>query len=462
MRKRQMEGVENANWVIAIASVAHAVVQLDVAIVNVALQKISANLSADVSALQWLVNSYTLAFAVFLLSAGSIGDRIGSKLLFLVGCLVFAASSMACGLAPNIQLLNISRALQGLGAALLIPSSLALLRNICARDKELLARGVAIWAAVGGASFACGPVIGGVLLAAFGWRSIFLVNVPLCAFGAVLAYRYLRETPKSYQIEFDWLGQFLAALALLGLVGAAIEFHARGLRHPFVLGGLVCAIVTGGAFFYAEKKSTTPMLPMHLFRDARFSAPIIFGMIINATYCGVIFILSLYLQSVLEYSTMQAGLAFLPLTATFVVANLISGRMTASSGPRLPMLVGAAVAAIGYALLLPLSDKSTIYEMLPGFFLIPAGMGMTVPAILIATLSSVDQTWSGTASAVLTSARQVGVAIGVAVFGSLIGEGSKQGILSALHISVFFSALLLLVALGIAFYALPRVSETTA
>lgn len=445
--------------VLLVTCFASSVVQLDVTIVNVALQRIDTQLGVGVNELQWVVNAYTLAFAVLLLSAGAFGDRWGSRRTFIVGMRLFALASLACGLAPTIEALILARAVQGAGAALLVPSSLAQLRHAAAGDARTLARSVTVWAAVGGASFAAGPVIGGFLLAIWGWPSIFFVNIPACMLGLALASRALRETPKGAGRSFDWLGQGLAALGLVGLVGGSMELHARSASHPLVVAALAIGAVCLAAFLWVESRTRDPVLPLNLFRDARVSVSIGFGITINLTYCGAIFILSLYLQSVLGYSTVRAGLAFIPLTATFVVANLVSGRLLALAGPALPLVAGGAVAALGYALLVPLDGESTFLEMLPGFLLIPAGMGTTVPAIMSATLAGARTSAAGTASATLNAARQVGGALGVALAGSLLGQGAGPDIIWALHVTGWASAALLACAAGVAALLWPSLAH---
>jgi DHA2 family methylenomycin A resistance protein-like MFS transporter len=212
-------------WVITASSFAFAVIQLDVTIVNVALPRIGEDLGANLTELQWVVDAYTLGFAALLLSAGVAVDRLGSKRVFVTGFIGFAAASLACGLAPGPGFLNITRAIQGIGAALLVPSSLAILNDACAHDSRLRARAIGIWTAAGGAAIAAGPVVGGLLLNWLGWRSIFFVNLPICALGLGLTLRCVPSTPrdKRKHRSFDIPGQVLAILALIALIGAVIE-----------------------------------------------------------------------------------------------------------------------------------------------------------------------------------------------------------------------------------------------
>src|SRR5580693_3039376 len=212
-------------WIVAASSFAFAVIQLDVTIVNVALARISADFEATVADLQWVIDAYTLGFAAFLLSAGVVVDRLSSKRVFVSGFVGFAAASLACGLAPNPGFLNATRAIQGIGAALLVPSSLAILNDACAHDSRLRARAIGIWTAAGGVSIAAGPVVGGLLLTGLGWRSIFLVNIPICALGIALTLRCVPPTQrnKEKRRSFDFAGQVLAIVALTAFIGTIIE-----------------------------------------------------------------------------------------------------------------------------------------------------------------------------------------------------------------------------------------------
>jgi MFS transporter, DHA2 family, methylenomycin A resistance protein len=436
-------------WVIAATSFGFVVVQLDVTVVNVALPQIAADLHASVAVLQWVVDAYALTFAVLLLSAGSLGDRFGAKSLFMLGFALFAAASVACGLAPNGALLVAGRAVQGIGAALLVPTSLALLNQASAHDDALRARAVALWTAAGGVSMAVGPLVGGLLIGAFGWRSIFWVNVPVAIIGLAMTLRVPDTIRRPDAQRLDAGSQLLGIVALSGLIGAVIEARPLGLTHPVVMIGLVLAVACGIAFVRAERRSSAPMVPPDVFRDARLGPLIAFGTLVNLTYYGIIFVLSLYLQQLLGYSAIRAGVAYVPLTATFIVSNVASGWLTGRTGARIPMAAGAIVGALGFALLLRLDASSTYATMLVAFLLIPTGIGLAVPAMTTATLAAVDRKWAGTASALLNTARQAGGATGVAIFGALVG-GGRNAIVSGLHWASLASTVMLLGAAALA------------
>lgn len=451
--------------VLLACSFAFIVVQLDITIVNVALPHIGAELHAGVAGLQWVVDAYTLGFAVFLLSAGVLGDRFGSRRTFLTGFALFAAASLACALAPNAWLLNIARAVQGLGAALLVPSSLAILNAAYAHDKAGLAKAIGWWTAAGGVSIAAGPVLGGLLLAIGGWRGIFWVNIPVCVAGywltrRVVPHRQGRDPHRS----FDVAGQLLAILALTALIGAVIEFQALGLAHRAIQVALAVAVLASALFLLVERRSAAPMLPLSLFASKAFSGAVLFGVFVNLSYYGVIFVLSFYLQQVRGFGALHAGLVFLPLTGTFIVANLVSGRIAGRTGLRLPMIVGGLVCAAGYALLagFGISADASFLQMLPGLALIPAGMGLAVPAMTTSILSGVERGQAGTASAVLNTARQVGGAVGVAVFGALAAGASAPQVMHGIRLALEVSCALLLAAAALAAWCIARPSPALA
>jgi DHA2 family methylenomycin A resistance protein-like MFS transporter len=400
------------------------------------------------------VDAYALTFAVLLLSAGVLGDRWGAKKAYLAGFFLFAVSSAACGGAQTVGQLVFARAVQGVGAALMIPPSLALLNHACAHDPFLRARAIGFWTAAGGVSIAAGPVVGGFLMGWLGWRSIFFVNLPVCLAGIILTLR-VEETERKLSEYLDWGGQLLAIIMLTGLTGAVIEIGPHGIQSPLVIGGFCVALVSGILFFRTESRSSHPMLPLYFFRLPNFSPAVIFGVIVNLTYYGVIFLLSLYLQRVKGYSPKVTGLAFLPLTATFIFSNVFSGWAMSRFGYRWPMVAGAVVTAVAFGLLGRLSASSSYYEMLPPFLLIPLGMGFAVPTMTTTILASVDKQHSGTASAVLNAARQCGGAIGVAAFGAM-AAGASGHIVHGMQIASAFSCAFLVVAAGTAALGIRR------
>jgi DHA2 family methylenomycin A resistance protein-like MFS transporter len=440
--------ISGAGWTIAAASFGFMVVQLDVTIVNVALPAMARDLGGGTAGLQWVVDAYTLSFAVLLLSAGVLGDLFGARRVYLAGFGLFAAASAVCGLAPSAGVLIAARVAQGAAAALMVPNSLVVLNFATGHDHKLRARAVGIWTAASGMSIGVGPVVGGLLLTSFGWRSIFWVNLPICLVGVALTLAFAPVTPvRAEKRRLDLPGQALAILALLGLVGGVIEARPLGLIHPLVIGAGLLFVAAALGFVMVEHRSRAPMLPLHFFRQTGFDAAVGFGIAVNLSYYGVLFVLALYLQGAHGWSPLQAGLAILPLTLTFIVSNLVSGWLIGRFGSRFPMVIGGLIGAVGYALLVTLGARSSFAHMLPIFLLIPFGMGLGVPAMTTAILAGVDHAWSGTASAVLNAARQAAGAMGVAIFGALASNGQA---VRGLHASGLVSAALLMIGAGLA------------
>jgi len=439
------------------ASFAFIIVQLDVTIVNVALPEIGRELRAGVDQLQWVVDAYTLGFAVFLLSAGVLGDRFGARRVFLSGFALFTVTSIAAAMAPSALVLNLARAVQGVGAALMVPSSLAILNAAYAQDRAQLAKAIALWTAAGGISIALGPVLGGLLMSVAGWRSIFWVNVPIAIAGFALTLRVVPALRgKDGARSFDVAGQLLAIVALTAFIGAVIEFNELGLAHRGIQIALVVALLAGALFFRVQQRSRAPMLPLGLFRNAEFSGAVLFGVFVNFAYYGIIFVLSFYLQKIRGFSVLHAGLIFLPLTGTFLFSNIASGKMQARVGSRMPMIIGGLIGGAGYALLglFGISDDASFLAMLPGLALIPAGMGLAVPAMTTSILSAVDKSQAGTASAVLNTARQVGGAMGVAIYGALIAGSDPAAGIHGIELALTVSTALLLTVAMLAWHTI--------
>lgn len=421
------DGQQSLSMAIVATSVGFALVQLDVSIVNVALARIGGDLGSGVSGLQWVVDAYAIVFASLLLSAGALGDRVGARRVFIAGFALFGFASLFCAVARTTVELAIARALQGIGAAPLVPCSLALLTHACGSDATARGRAVSLWTAAGSVSLAAGPLLGGVMVDWFGWRSIFLVNLPVCAVAIWLTHRHVAETPMAVR-GLDVAGQVLGILALLGLTGAIIEAGRLGVTAPAVVGGVVLALFAVGAFVWTEMRSAEPMLPLGFFRRSSFSAATAVGWLINSTLYGMIFVLGLYFQRVRGWSPAISGLLFLPFPVVLGIANLAAGSVGARWGLRVPMMVGLVVGAAGYWLLGRLSTTLPYGAMLPGLVLIPAGVGLAVPLMTSALLASVPRSRSGVAAGVLNSVRQAGGAMGVALCGALLAQGGMGGI----------------------------------
>lgn len=433
-----------ATWLtLAAMSLGFGVVQLDVTIVNTTVSSIGASLGGGVTQLQWVVSAYTIAFAGLILAAGALGDRIGAKRTFMAGFAIFTLASLGCALAPSISTLIAARALQGLGAAVLVPNSLALLNHAYPDDEER-GKAVGIWAA--GASFAltAGPLAGGSLVALVGWRSIFLVNLPIGLAGLWLTWRHARETAPVAGREFDVVGQLSAIGALACLASAVIEGAPLGWTNPWVVAGLCAFVALTALFVFQERRARQPMLPLALFRNRLFSLALGVGLLANIAFYGLIFVLSLYFQKVDDYSPFETGLAFLPMMGAIIPLNLLAARASARFGAPAVISIGAATSAAGCIALCGIARGTSYRALCAPLIAIGAGLGFLVPPLTSMLLGSVEKARSGIAAGVLNATRQTGSVVGVALFGSLfvIGEASSSGVRASLVIA----AALLLVA----------------
>jgi DHA2 family methylenomycin A resistance protein-like MFS transporter len=405
---------------------------LDASVVNVALPAIGSSLGGGMSGLQWVVDAYTLAFAALMLSTGAFSDRAGASRAYALGTAVFTLASAACGLAPGLPALIGARVVQGMAAAVVLPASLALVRQAYP-DPARRARAVAAWAAGGSAAVALGPVAGGVLTSAWDWRAIFFVNLPV---GAAILLLLLRA-PRSERrpAPLDLPGQVTAVVALTALTFAVIE---RGATGAVALG---VAVVSGAAFFRVEARGPHPVVPLGLFRDLTVAVAVATGAAVSVAFYSVVFVFSLYFQQVRGLGPLAAGLAFLPMTGLIAVTNVVAGKLAGRFGPRLPMVVGQWVAVAGLLLLLCVGADTP--APLVAVLLVPLALGcaLTVPPLTAAMMDAVPAERAGLAAGVLNAARQVAGGLGIAVFGTLVADGFAAG----MRLSLALAAVLLAV-----------------
>ncbi len=426
---------------------------LDTTIVNVALPSIGRDLGAAVAGLQWVVDGYALVFAGLLLTGGALGDRLGSRGVFLAGLALFTLTSALCAVAPTLWTLVAFRVAQGLGAALLVPTSLALLRHSYA-DAGGRARAIGLWGGIAGIAAAGGPVLGGVLVAALGWRGVFLVNIPVGLLGAWLTRRYVAPAPRLRGRGLDLPAQAAAVAALGALTFGVIEGGAWGWTSPLILGAFGLGAVATALFVAVERHKSDPMLPLGLFAAPAFSAATAVGFALNFGFYGQLFVMSLYLQQVRGYSPLLTGLALLPETGMAVVASTISGRLTARTGPRPPMLTGLALGGAGL-LLLATVGPTTSYPVVGAIFVaVGFGMALTMPAATTAVMEEAPSERAGIASAVLNAARQVGGVLGVALLGALVGRDSS--FVPGMHAAMLVAGAAFLGDCALTLRAIPR------
>lgn len=424
---------------------------LDVTVVTVALPAVGTALHAGVTGLQWVVDGYTLVFAGLLLFCGGLGDRLGGKAVFLSGLVVFTLASAGCALAPTATVLALARLVQGLGAALMVPASLALLRTAYP-GRAARARAFGIWGTVAGLAAGAGPVLGGVLVAGLGWRSVFFLNLPVGLAALFLTSRHVPRCPAGRTRRgLDLPAQTAGAVCLAGLVTGCIEAGALGWTHPAVLGAFAGCLVGLVAFPVLERRSPAPMLPFSLFRARAFSASAVIGVLLNTGFYGLLFLAPLYFQGVHHYSALRTGCALLPAVGVVAAGSALAGRITARTGPRLPMVAGLVVGAAGLAGWLVAGPDTPYLALVAPMACAGFGTALTMPASTAAVMEAAPGERSGAAAAVFNAARQTGSALGVALFGTLVATGLVPG----LHTAVGIGAAGFLVAAALAARCIP-------
>ena len=415
---------------------------MDVTIVNIALPSMSKNLHGNISWLQWVVDGYTLTFACLLLSAGNLADRVGAKSTYLLGLILFTIASLACGLLSNFLMLTAMRLLQGIGAALLVPTSLALI-NASYENKKERAYAMGIWSAIGGIAGAAGPVLGGFLVFYFGWRSVFFVNAPIGLIVFFMTKKFVVNPSPSGKGHFDVLGQLLGVISIAALAFSLIEAGRMGFSSHLVVSSLVIFAVTFISFLIVEHKSTSPMFPLHFFRSQTFSVSIAIGMILSFAIYGEFFVLTLYFQHIRDYSVLITGFAFLPFLGTNALGSYLGGKLTSISGAKLPMSIGLLIGAIGYFTLLIAKEHTPFIFLILPMIAIGFGLAFAIPAATVATVHSAPEGRAGIASGALNASRQIGSLMGVAIFGTIIMI--SKNFIVGMHETLIIGGLLYLV-----------------
>ncbi|MFE5910208.1 MFS transporter [Streptomyces wedmorensis] len=423
---------------LAAAMLGFALITLDTSVVNVALPAIGADLRAGMSGLQWVVDSYTLAFAALLLSSGALADRVGASRAYGAGAVVFTLASAACGVAPGLPALLAARTVQGAAAAVMLPASLALVREAYG-DPERRARAVSLWAAGGTVAVALGPVAGGALTTAWSWRGIFFINLPLGLVALVLLTRVVRSERRPAPLDLP--GQLTAVAALGGLTFAAIEGGTEG---RWALG---VAAVSFAAFLLTESRRRHPMVPLGLFRNTTVAVAVTAGAANSVAFYGMVFVFSLFFQQVLGLSALGAGLMFLPMTGLLAGVNVLSAKAAARYGAKVPIVVGQAVAVAGLLGLLTVDADSSLAAQ--ALLLVPLalGAGFSLPPLIASMMEAVPAERAGTAAGLLNAIRQTAGGLAIAVFGSLAAQDLTTALRTGLLVSAGLLALTTLASL---------------
>jgi EmrB/QacA subfamily drug resistance transporter len=420
----------SATALLIVVCLAQFMVILDVAIVNVALPSMKTGLHFSTTGLQWVVNAYTLTFAGFLMLGGRSADLLGRRRVFLIGTALFALSSLVCALADSRGLLIGARALQGLSGAVLSPATLSIITSTLPEGPERN-RGLAAWGAVGGLGASSGALLGGVLTQAFGWPAIFAVNVPL---GAIVVALGIRVIPSIARAEgtrhFDVTGAMLVTASLVSLTFGIVRTDTLGWGDSGVIMPLIAGVALLAAFLFVEARvAEQPLLPLSIFRIGHLRAANSVVLLLYAAQFPGWFFLTLYLQQVLHYNAIEAGLGFLPMTLSIFAASTLAPRLVARFGPRSVITTGMLTSAAGMMLLSGVTPGGTyVQTVLLGAVLSALGMGLTLVPATIVAMQGVAGAQSGVASGLLNTSRLVGGALGLAVLSTIAaGQASDAG-----------------------------------
>src|SRR3954468_4319435 len=424
-------------WTLAAMCFALFMIILDNTVVNVALPSIQKDLGASISGLEWTVNAYTLSFAVLLITGGRLGDIFGRRRMFVGGVIVFAASSALIGLAPSQTLLVAGRAIQGMGAAFMMPGTLSIISNTFPPHER--GRAIGTWAGVSALALAIGPAVGGALTEYVSWRAIFFLNLPV-AIGAVIVTLFaVRESfDKTVTRQVDYAGIGALSVGLSALVLALVEGNSWGWGSTEIVALLVTAVVGLVAFVLAELHGKAPMVQFEFFRTRSFLGANTVAFIVSFAMLAMFFFIALYMQNILGYGALDAGIRFLPSTVIIIFTAPIAGRLADRIGPRIPMTAGLALAALALFLQSQLTTNSGYAELLVPFMIMGLGMGLTMSPMSTAAMNSVSPDKAGVASGILSMSRMVGGTFGVAAIGALFQsllQGRLATDLRGLHLT---------------------------
>lgn len=422
----------NKWWVLGILAIALFMMNLDVTIVNIALPSIMDNLEASLADAEWVINVYILVFAISLITMGRFGDIFGRKRLFIGGLVLFTAASLACGLSPNIQTLVVSRAFQAFGGAAMMPATLSII-NVAFKDGGR-GQAMGVWGAVSGAASAMGPIIGGLLVDNFSWEYIFLVNIPLGILGVIAGIIIISESTDPMAVRhIDWPGVASATAGLFGLTFALIEGQRFGWSSPVIIGMFGLCAAGLALFGYIENRSRFPLIQLSLFKNVNFAVGNIVSALLMFGLMGILFLLVLYFQIVLGLSAVKTGLVLLPMSAVVVFIAPIAGRMAERNGVRWILASGMLIISIAIFFMANLSVDTTWQSLIVPLIFAGVGMGLIMAPVNTVMMTAARVEQSGAASGIMTTMRQVGSLLGIAVLGAVLQSRLAGGLISVIN-----------------------------
>ncbi len=411
-------GEAAGRWVLAAAIIGSSITFIDGTVVNVALPVLQSSLGASVSETQWIVEAYSLTLSALILVGGSLGDRLGRRRIFSLGVLLFGAASVWCGVAPNITQLIVARGVQGIGAAMLVPGSLALISANFSKKRR--GRAIGTWSGISAVAAGIGPVLGGWLVQNYTWRWIFWINVPLCVMVLAIAWFRVPESKDGgVQGAFDWAGPILATAGLGGVVLALVESNSRGWSSPLVIASMAVGLVSLVVFAFVEAKMKQPMMPPGLFRERAFSGANLLTLFLYAGLGGLLFFLPFNLIQVQHYSPTVAGAALLPFVLTMFILSRWAGGLVDRYGSRIPLVVGPLIAGTGFALFaVPGAGANNFWTgFFPAIMVMSVGMSISVAPLTTTVMGAVDESHAGIASGINNAVSRTAGLLAVAVFG---------------------------------------------